>query len=52
MPKAAEPSRRMAGKPARQMAGKRSGKYRIKTSIGVTENDWSNEGTRRRAARD
>jgi hypothetical protein len=31
------------------MAGKRSGEYEIKGFVGVTENDWSNKGTRRRA---
>ena len=38
-----------AGKPSRKMAGERFGKYKMKGSTGVTENDGSKDGLRLRA---
>jgi len=48
--KAAKPAKLLADKPARQMAGKRSGKYKMKGFVRVTDNDWSNNGTGRPGA--
>jgi len=43
---ALQPTMKTAGKPATRMAGKRFGKQKMKGRVRVTDNDWSNKGTR------